>query len=233
MTEEQFLQKLPDAILEKTIGFKIRDPYEQPEKTFLELRLPSSDINEIEQKIRKKYNFTTVRATFKKRNKRKGCPRNAGISNTKKRLLGFYSIDKRGLKFKDLIHLHFSWTEYLENMLDLQLLHESGWDGELNNSAYDEFTQQLWKADYHGAYIKVSRSACPSLVGIEGILIFETKNTIKLLGKDDITRTVPKSSCEFMLKIGKFYVKFIGKHFMVKPTERVVKKVKSGKYFDL
>lgn len=234
MAEEgEFLQRLPDFILEKTIGFKHIEPNEKPEISFLTARLPTSDIKEIEQQMRKKYNFTSVRATFKKRIRRKGCPRNPGISNTKKRLLGLYSINRKGLKFNDLIPLHLCWTKYMENMLDLNHLHDSGWNGDLNNPAYDEFTQLLWKADYHGAYIKVCRSSCPSLVGIEGILVFETKNTIKLLGRDDETRTIPKPSCEFMIKIGNFCVKFIGKHFMIKPSERVVKKVKSGKYFDI
>lgn len=62
------------------------------------------------------------------------------------------------------------------------------WKGEVTSSTYVDFTHLLWRADYHGAYVKVSRSTCPSLVGIEGILVFETRNTVKLLGKDNETR---------------------------------------------
>lgn len=231
--EGQFLQKLPDSVLEKTIGFRERENDDEIEKLFLKSRLPPNDVEEIERNIKKRYNFTSVQAVFKKRRKRKGCARNTGLSSSKKRLLGLNNISKKGLNFDDLLPLHNCWKDYISNLIDLPYLQKQGWKGEVSSSIHEEFSQLLWKADYHGAYITVLKSTCPSLVGIEGILVFETKNVLRILGKDNITRSVPKGSCEFKITIGDYNVKILGKYFMIKPTERAVKKVKAGKYFSL
>lgn len=54
----QFLQKLPDSVLEKTIGFRERVVGEEIEKSFLKSRLPPNDVEEIERNIYKvKYLF--------------------------------------------------------------------------------------------------------------------------------------------------------------------------------
>ena len=44
---------------------------------------------------------------------------------------------------------------------------------------------RLCRADYHGAYFKVTRSGCPSLVGLEGFVAAETRNTFQLVAKDN------------------------------------------------
>ncbi len=57
------------------------------------------------------------------------------------------------------------------------------------------------KADFHGAKIKgtpflllflikfvVERSKCPNLVGISGILIQETENTMKVVTEDNLLK---------------------------------------------
>lgn len=49
--------------------------------------------------------------------------------------------------------------------------------------------QKLYRADYHGAEMTVTRSNCYSLVGASGIVVMETKFCFKLLGKDNIVRS--------------------------------------------
>ena len=44
---------------------------------------------------------------------------------------------------------------------------------------------RLCRADYHGAYFKVTRAGCPSLVGLEGFVAAETRNTFQLVAKDN------------------------------------------------
>lgn len=44
---------------------------------------------------------------------------------------------------------------------------------------------RLLRADYHGAYITVTRSKCPSLIGISGIVIQETRNVFKIITRND------------------------------------------------
>ena len=47
------------------------------------------------------------------------------------------------------------------------------------------FKMRLCRADYHGAYFKVTRAGCPSLVGLEGFVAAETRNTFQLVAKDN------------------------------------------------
>ena len=54
---------------------------------------------------------------------------------------------------------------------------------------FETVNQKLFRADFHGAQMTVIRSKCYSLVGISGIVAMETKNTFKLLGKDNIVRS--------------------------------------------
>lgn len=48
---------------------------------------------------------------------------------------------------------------------------------------------KVMKADYHGSILRVWRSKCPSYVGIEGILLQETQNTLQLIPKDNRIRS--------------------------------------------
>lgn len=63
--------------------------------------------------------------------------------------------------------------------------------GEVNveDKNWEQFSAQLYKADYHGALMTVVKSKCPSHVGIQGIAVMDTKNTFKVLGDDDILRS--------------------------------------------
>lgn len=45
------------------------------------------------------------------------------------------------------------------------------------------------KADYHGALLKVLNSKCHSLVGLQGIVIFDTKFTFTIVCKDNMSRS--------------------------------------------
>ena len=72
-----------------------------------------------------------------------------------------------------------SWTGYVT--------HHSVWcivyrATERSNPTLEE---RLLKADYHGSIITVTRAKCPSLVGACGIVLQETKNTLKIITKDD------------------------------------------------
>jgi RNase P/RNase MRP subunit p29 len=43
----------------------------------------------------------------------------------------------------------------------------------------------LQKADFHGALLKVVRSKCSSLVGVQGIILMDTKGTFQIICKDN------------------------------------------------
>ena len=58
-----------------------------------------------------------------------------------------------------------------------------------NASNQDQLNNRLAKADYHGCLLMVTRSKCPSHVGLDGIVVMETKNTFQIICKDDRTKS--------------------------------------------
>lgn len=58
-----------------------------------------------------------------------------------------------------------------------------------NPRNWENVNLQLMKADFHGAKISIDRSKCPSLVGVTGIVIQDTKNTFRVCGMDNIIRS--------------------------------------------
>ncbi|XP_073971747.1 ribonuclease P/MRP subunit POP4 [Rhodnius prolixus] len=224
LKEKDLLRKLPESV-EYSINLKNDDV-----ESFLKRRLPRNNLNEIEQELQKRFPLSKERQVYKKRIRRQGCPKSKQLSNTKKRFLGLYNISKRGLFYQDFIPLNQLWNQYIENLLGLQ---SSGLDGAFSNCTPEEITQQMLKADFHGAVMEVHKSTCPNLVGINGIVVFETRNVIKLLGKDNITRSVPKQNCEFKLKISNFIITFLGKNLLIRPADRSIKKVRNIKCVEL
>lgn len=105
----------------------------------------------------------------------------------KKVLLNINKGASKELSFKDLLPLNKIWLDYMRNLLGIENFSEIP-----NNpleSNWESVNQKIMKADYHGAKIAVIRSKCPSLVGVNGIILQDTKNTFRLIGKDDIIRS--------------------------------------------
>ena len=46
----------------------------------------------------------------------------------------------------------------------------------------------LLRADYHGCLVKVIQSKCPSYVGLTGIIMQDTKETFKIIDKQNKVR---------------------------------------------
>lgn len=55
----------------------------------------------------------------------------------------------------------------------------------LNENNFQNAQKQVIKADFHGCYLSVAKSRCPSNIAISGIVLQETKNTFKLITQDN------------------------------------------------
>lgn len=71
------------------------------------------------------------------------------------------------------------------------------WYNPKSGNLWDQMSVTLLKADYHGALLKVASSLCTSMIGLEGIVVIDTKFTFKVVGKDDVCR----SECRIYLHI--------------------------------
>jgi len=92
---------------------------------------------------------------------------------------------------------------------------------------------KLLKADLHGALVSVTKSKCPSYVGVTGILLQETKHVFKILTKEDRLKVVPKLNCVFTVEIDGFISYIYGSKFRLRSSERSAKKFKTKGTVDL
>ncbi|XP_076636605.1 ribonuclease P/MRP subunit POP4 isoform X2 [Colletes latitarsis] len=137
-------------------------------------------------------------------NKKKRC-KGKLLTSRKRMQLGLRKIGyKDSMKYNDLLPLNQLWLNYMEQMLD-----------------------------FHGAEISVVGSKCPSLIGLHGIVIQDSKNTFRICGKDNIIRTIPKDVIIMNIYLNQIKLELFGKDISIKPADRTIKKLKSGRIYEL
>nr|XP_050868312.1 ribonuclease P protein subunit p29 [Vespula vulgaris] len=201
---------------------------EQYLMNFLQNLLPSSDMKSAADELRKTYIFSKLRSKATRNIKIK----KKFLTTRKRILLGLGKISNRnGLKYTDLLPLHELWLKYIQNILGDKF--SSNATHNPIDSNWENINQQLIKADFHGAKISVVKSKCPSLVGINGIVVQDTKNTFKVCSTDNVIRTLPKDAIVIELYLHELTLQIYGKQLSIRPTERTVKKFKSAHTFEL
>lgn len=100
--------------------------------------------------------------------------------------LGLFTLPTNSIKYNDLLPLHNLWIQYIREFLSLTSDTKVPQIFDVN---YENFSKLLNKIDFHGAQLTVIRSKCPSLVGVNGIVAMDTKNTFKICGKDNKLRS--------------------------------------------
>ncbi|XP_055903728.1 ribonuclease P protein subunit p29 [Eupeodes corollae] len=138
--------------------------------------------------------------------------------------LGLHTLPTKLLKYKDVLPLNKLWKGYIKEHLNLK---NGDTIPEVYEPNYDAFSKLLVKSDLHGAKISVTQSKCPSLIGLEGIVVLDTKNVLKIVGEDNKLRTIPKSECVFGMRLGNITFTLFGKHLNIRSAERSVKKIKN------
>lgn len=195
---------------------------------FLQNLLPPSDGKSVADELRKTFIFSKLRSKAVKNKKIK----KKFLTTRKRMLLGLGKINcKNGLKYTDLLPLHQLWLKYIQSILGDKI--SSNESHNPIDSNWENINQQLIKADFHGAKISVIKSKCPSLVGISGIIIQDTKNTFRICCTDDVIRTLPKDAIVIKLYLHEQTLQIFGKQLSIRPTERTVKKFKTAHTFEL
>ncbi|XP_045387829.1 ribonuclease P protein subunit p29 isoform X2 [Lemur catta] len=119
--------------------------------------------------------------------------------------------------------LHELWKQYIRDLC-------SG----LKPDTQPQMIQaKLLKADLHGAIISVTKSKCPSYVGVTGILLQETKHVFKIITREDCLKVIPKLNCVFAVEIDDFVSYIYGSKFQLRSSERSAKKFKAKGTIDL
>jgi ribonuclease P protein subunit POP4 len=152
------------------------------------------------------------------------------LSSRERRKRGLYNIPKEGRKFTIFEPLNRLWNGYMRETLGNEL--HSGGQGA---------SAKLAAADYHGARVEVSRSRNPGRVGIEGIVIKDTRFTFEIITKRNQVKLVPKEGTTFRMRVPssdetnenidsttkQFEFEVLGDQFQYRPADRANKKFRA------
>ncbi|XP_076640747.1 ribonuclease P/MRP subunit POP4 isoform X2 [Halictus rubicundus] len=154
------------------------------------------------------------------------------LTSRKRMLLGLRKIGcKKDMKYNDLLPLNQLWLNYVQQMLGSKFFVNI--PSNVSDPNWENINQQLIKADFHGAEISIIGSKCPSLIGLSGIVIQDTKNIFRICGQDNIIRTIPKDVVLMNIHMKNVKLELFGKDLSVKPIERTIKKLKCGRVYEL
>ncbi|XP_006613343.2 ribonuclease P protein subunit p29 [Apis dorsata] len=216
---------LPNNIIKQ---ISTHENNEQHIINFLQNALPSSDMGSIADELRKSLILAKHRNKWDKKKKCKG----KLLTNRKRMQLGLRKISYNSdMKYTDLLPLNKLWLNYMQQVLGIKFFTNIPRDPIDPN--WENINQQLVKVDFHGAQISIVGSKCPSLIGLKGIIIQDTKNTFKICGTDNIIRTIPKDVIIMNIYLKEVKLEFFGKDLSIRPTERTIKKFKCGRIYEL
>ncbi|KAI0173265.1 ribonuclease P protein subunit p29 [Hypoxylon sp. FL1284] len=112
------------------------------------------------------------------------------LSSRERRILGLYDVPKEGRKYAVFEPLNRLWLGYIREILGNEVY--GGGQGA---------AAKLSAADFHGAEVEVSRSGCPSRVGIRGIVIKDSRFVFEVITKRNQVKTVPKEGTLFRVDV--------------------------------
>ncbi|XP_059054072.1 ribonuclease P protein subunit p29 [Achroia grisella] len=192
---------------------------------FIISHVPKKDIPNVQSEAKKGFLLSKVKS---KRIKRKPKRKKNGLSRKQKKSLGFYNQPRNFIRYADVLPINNTWENYMEQIL--------GKDMEVptpNSRGWENVTQTLYKADFHGSHLHVVRSKCPGYIGKMGICVMDTRNTFKIVSENNISTTLPKKDSVFEIIFKNYKFTIFGHHLCTKPADRTSKKVKGHSYPDL
>uniref|UniRef100_A0A0B7AC97 Ribonuclease P protein subunit p29 n=1 Tax=Arion vulgaris TaxID=1028688 RepID=A0A0B7AC97_9EUPU len=128
------------------------------------------------------------------------------------------------LRYETYLPLMKMWTKYMEELIPFS---------NLTDSSLPNVAQKMMKADFHGCPLIVRKSKCPSYIGVQGIVLQETRNTFVLVTPDNVVKRIPKANSIFNVILHDHIFTIYGNQFTIKPGERAAKKFKSKPSIDL
>lgn len=206
-------------------------------KQFLTKTLPASERKEIDGEFKKTLSLRKgqkVKGKKKVKRTRKG----QYLTANERRKLGLNRLPKRGggLEFNHFHEVHDLWLDYMRKVIGFSASDRPPTPKEESSSASssymtiladEQLQMRVSRADYHGAFVKVTRAANTKLVGLEGYVAMETRNTFQILSKDSVLKIIPKTGSAFTFCVDQFVFTVEASNMCIKPSERAVKKWKT------
>ncbi|NWJ05068.1 RPP29 protein, partial [Crypturellus undulatus] len=187
---------------------------------FLKRSMPKMKDEAIQDMLTRKAVVLEHYSKKRKKGKRK---KPKGFTAKERRELRLFEIEPEQRRYALYLPLHELWKQYIRDLCY-----------GLKPDAQPQMVQgKLLKADLHGAIVTVTKSKCPSYVGITGIILQEMKYVFKIITKEDKLKVVPKLNNVFRLEIDGFISYIYGSKFQFRASERSAKKFKLKGTIDL
>lgn len=132
----------------------------------------------------------------RKRNKTTPRP----LSAAQKRKLGLHEIPKAQQKYAIYEPLHALWLGYVREILGLPGPADAQGTGKVYVTPASA-GQMLASADMHGAKLRVVRSRCVSRVGVEGVVVQDTRFTFEVVTRGNVVKSLPKEHTVFGFEV--------------------------------
>jgi len=209
----------------------------EPEKVkdFLKELVPKSDQKEINEVFSK--NLPLAQQQKKKLSQAQPKKLNKHLTAREKQELKLAKLDKNsGLKYSNFKKLHFMWRGYMNEIIDFDKIECSKKESNPNRipAILDENLQlKICRADLHGCNLKVTKAKNSCLVGLQGIVVMETRHTFQIIDKKSVVKNIPKDGTSFTFSLNGHVITIQGSSFIMKPSDRAVKKWKKKPTFDL
>ncbi|XP_049642197.1 ribonuclease P protein subunit p29 [Suncus etruscus] len=189
-------------------------------KAFLKRAMPHMSQQACEDHLQRK---AVVLEYFTRRKRKEKKKKSRGLSARQRREMRLFDIKPEQQRYSLFLPLHDLWKQYIRDLCN-----------GLKPDTQPQMVQaKLLKADLHGAIVSVTKSKCPSYVGVTGILLQETKHVFKIITKDDHLKVIPKLNCVFTVEIDGFLSYIYGSKFQLRSSERSAKKFKAKGTIDL
>ena len=131
------------------------------------------------------------------------------------------NLKKEKMEYTSLLSMNQLWKEYITELMN-------------NSNNDDAILNKMLKADLHGAILTVINSTNKNNIGINGIVIFESKRTFNLLNKKNEIKTILKNGSVFEIEINNgIKILIYGDNFIFKSAERTKIKFKPKFYFNM
>ncbi|KAM6154330.1 ribonuclease P protein subunit p29 [Erethizon dorsatum] len=187
---------------------------------FLRRSMPRLSQQACENQLQRKAVILEYFTRQKRKEKKK---KSKGLSARERRDLQLFDIKPEQQRYSLFLPLHELWKQYIRDLCN----------GLKPDTQPQMIQAKLLKADLHGAIISVTKSKCPSYVGVTGILLQETKHVFKIITKEDRLKVIPKLNCVFAVEIDDFISYIYGSKFQLRSSERSAKKFKGKGTIDL
>uniref|UniRef100_A0A0K0G0D3 Ribonuclease P protein subunit p29 n=1 Tax=Strongyloides venezuelensis TaxID=75913 RepID=A0A0K0G0D3_STRVS len=99
-----------------------------------------------------------------------------------------------GIKYSMFVEIYKMWLDYFNSV---------------TCNGTSKADERLLKIDYHGCLLLITHATNKSLIGINGFVVHESRQTFQLITKEDKLKTIPKKDTVFQYVVNnKVYILF-------------------------